>query len=173
MTKIKLDKPKKIIFLRHGHSLGIIESKVTADSQRPLSDRGMEEVRISAQKLAQLKINFDIIISSTNYRAEQTAKILSDALNIKILAAEELCGTLTPAVIWQFLVSKLKNFDNVIIAGHQPYLGIISGELLYGAAVHISAADFIAMEFNEYLPMEIEHGFAKEIRYPPPLIKGD
>jgi len=70
---------------------------------------------------------------------------------------------LAPAQIWQFILQNFENYDNIIIAGHQPYLGIISGRFLFGAGIHIDAASFIAMEFKDYLPTDIEQGFAKEI----------
>jgi phosphohistidine phosphatase SixA len=164
MTKIKFENPKRVVFFRHGHSLNTAQAK-TGDSQRPLSERGADEVKSSVQKLLQLKINFDIILSSTHERAEQTSRILSEILNVKILSEKSLCGDLTPLQIWQFLLNSLKTFNNVIVVGHQPHLGIIAGELLYGAAVPLATANFITIEFKDYLPLELNQGFASEVKY--------
>lgn len=164
MTNIALENPKKIVFLRHGHALSSIEANVDYDSRRPLSSQGMEEVKISAKKLARLNIHFDIILTSPYERAENTAKIIFEALKVTILADENLSSGVPESRIWQFIVEKLNKYNNIIVVGHQPCLGTIAGKLLSGAGIPLSPADFIVLEFNTHLPMEIRQGFAKEIK---------
>jgi len=162
MTKIKLNKPKKLILLRHGHSPGIVQAGVTSDEQRPLSQTGYAQVKLSAQKLLALKIDFDVILSSTLVRAEETSKILSDILGVKIMPQKELSGGLPASAVWDLIVKRFENFDNILVVGHQPYLGTIAGDLLYGASIGMNTAGFLVLEFKEYLPFELEQGFAKE-----------
>lgn len=164
MTKVKLDTPKKIVFFRHGHALSLTEAKVTTDSQRPLSDKGRQDVKLSAQKLAKLNIPFDIILTSPYERAQNSAKIIFEMLKIPMLVDKNLISGTPEIQIWSSILGKLKNYNGVIIVGHQPYLGAISGRLLTGASIPLDAAGFIVLEFKRYLPMHITQGFAKEIK---------
>lgn len=73
-------------FLRHGHTK---VDKALSVSQWVLSDRGEEQ----AKKLAQEEVfkGIDIIISSTEKKAYQTAKPIADALGKEIMQVEEIC----------------------------------------------------------------------------------
>jgi phosphohistidine phosphatase len=164
MTKIKLAGPKKIILFRHGHAQSLSQAGVTYDSQRPLCEQGAREVKISAEKLAKLNIRFDIILTSPYERAQNTAKILFEILKVPMLTDEMLSCSQLENVIWQFMTDKLHQYDNIIVVGHQPYISTIAGRMLLGAGMPVPTAGFVALEFENYLPLEMQQGFAKEIK---------
>jgi len=55
---------KELVFMRHGHALGIIESGAGEDSKRPLSETGKKQAAVSAKKLLELKFSPEVLIAS-------------------------------------------------------------------------------------------------------------
>lgn len=69
-----------LYFLRHGDA-GKKESWQGPDSERPLSEEGIDQARATASVLAALKPGITLILSSPFVRARQTAEILAQAMD--------------------------------------------------------------------------------------------
>ncbi len=67
-----------IYTIRHGQSIANAHKIVSGSQETPLGELGKHQVRISAEKLAHLKI--DLIVCSPMRRALDSAKIIADAL---------------------------------------------------------------------------------------------
>ncbi len=67
----------KLLLIRHGKAEDHDASKWPDDSQRPLSDQGVEQFRIAAKQLGEILIP-DVLLSSPYVRAVQTAEILRE-----------------------------------------------------------------------------------------------
>lgn len=76
-----------IYLVRHGQSEGNLK-KLHQDANTSLSDKGMAQVGVLAQRLKTIPI--DIIYSSPFTRAKQTAEIISKELNLPIEYWENL-----------------------------------------------------------------------------------
>lgn len=103
------------------------------DSARPLSGKGLEDIKKVASHLSSLNINVDQILHSTKLRAEQTAEVLSENLKPSkgILKTDGLSPLDDPA-LW---AENLKNVkDNTMFVGHLPHLAKLASLLLCGDA---------------------------------------
>ncbi|MGN1127197.1 MAG: histidine phosphatase family protein [Ruminococcus sp.] len=77
-----------ILFARHGKTEWNENNKVCGTSDIPLSNEGVEQAKILAEKL--LKENIDIIFSSPLSRALETSKIISSVCNAPIIIDNRL-----------------------------------------------------------------------------------
>ncbi len=72
----------RLYLVRHGQSAGNAEGRFGGHSPTPLSALGIEQAKITAERLAKERIN--VIYSSDLHRAVQTAKPLAELLNLPI-----------------------------------------------------------------------------------------
>ena len=102
------------------------------DPSRPLSDRGWEHIR-RVVKYAEkhLRIQVEEIIHSGKLRAKQTAEVLAEHLNPTrgMIDSEELEPLADPR-IWKNRLAETAG--NIMIVGHLPHLGKLTGLLLTG-----------------------------------------
>lgn len=72
------------VFVRHGESVGNVESRWQGQSDYVLTERGRAQARALAQRWKAEGVRFDAIISSPLVRAKETAEILASALNAPV-----------------------------------------------------------------------------------------
>ena len=78
------DNRYKITFLRHGESVGNAEGYFQGQGDFPLTERGRAQARALAARWVAEKRKFDYVIASPLSRANETALIVTKALNIAI-----------------------------------------------------------------------------------------
>lgn len=124
----------ELTLLRHAISEDRGFPGITDDSLRPLKERGAEKMRIEAQGIARLGINFDLIISSPYLRARQTAEIVAEALCPA--TSMELFPPLAADVAANDAVTEIRvrteGLCSVLIVGHEPQLSQVGSILLAG-----------------------------------------
>lgn len=80
-----VDKPiYTFVFVRHGESVGNVESRWQGQSDYVLTERGRAQARALAQRWKSEGVRFNLIISSPLVRAKETAEIIAAALNSKL-----------------------------------------------------------------------------------------
>jgi len=106
-----------------------------AEDDRPLTGEGIRKMREAAAGLKKLGVNPDLIVSSPLPRALQTAEIVHSVLESSrpIRKEEVLAPAGRPTAVVQ-MVSRFRSLDSVMMVGHQPSLGEIASELLWGSA---------------------------------------
>lgn len=72
------------VFVRHGESLGNVQSRWQGQSDYPLTERGRAQARALADRWQAEGVKFDLILASPLVRARETAEILSSALDAKV-----------------------------------------------------------------------------------------
>jgi broad specificity phosphatase PhoE len=72
------------VFVRHGESVGNVESRWQGQSDYVLTERGRAQARALAQRWKSEGVKFNLIISSPLLRAKETAEILGTALNAPV-----------------------------------------------------------------------------------------
>ena len=75
----------KIYFVRHG-STDSLEKKISQPDNEPLNERGISQANELGKRFANAKI--DLVISSPHLRAVQTAKAISEDVQVSVLFAE-------------------------------------------------------------------------------------
>ena len=119
----------RIYLMRHGNALDVGEQGVRRDSERPLSDKGVETCREVAQGLVTLGVNPDLVVSSPLVRARQTAEVVAETLGGRPLSLSPLLapsGSLPDLLDW--LHKGL--WDSVLLVGHMPDLAVLASLLL-------------------------------------------
>lgn len=78
---------KKIYLARHGESIWNTLKIVQGQKDVPLTDKGKLQAKLLGQRLA--KENIDIIYTSDLSRAYETAKIISEVVNVEVVIMKE------------------------------------------------------------------------------------
>ena len=112
----------KLYLVRHGIALNVGEQGINRDHDRPLSDAGRDKTRRAARGMKALGHIPDVIGTSPLVRAEQTAQIFRDALEVEAEVA--ICdfmapgGTVTELMTWL----KEQSVESAMVVGHMPDL---------------------------------------------------
>lgn len=78
----------KIYLIRHGESTSDVKEKYDGDYDDHLTDQGLNDAKIIAEKLLDSEIQ--IIFSSSKIRAVETSEILKNALNCEVIVMSDL-----------------------------------------------------------------------------------
>ncbi len=125
-----------LYFLRHGIAEDRNPAKHKDDSQRALTDEGIEAMRLEVKAFKALKLDFDHILSSPYLRARQTAEITAEGLGIKkrLKFSDHLACGGDPKKLVKDLATNYYSKDNILLVGHEPYLGDLIGLMISGSA---------------------------------------
>ena len=74
----------QIIFLRHGESVGNANGYFQGQSDFPLNETGIAQANALAERWKNEEVTFDLVISSPQSRARQTAEIIAAALKTPV-----------------------------------------------------------------------------------------
>lgn len=133
----------KLYLIRHGSAISSEK-----DPERPLSDKGYEEVGLVSSRVSGF-ITADLILCSKKLRAKQTAKILSDATGIQVEEKDGLLPNDDPETIRAFIETGGRD---IVIAGHLPHLARLASLLLSGKDepfIDLDAAAILCLEKKE------------------------
>jgi len=121
-----------VYFIRHG--IAADRENYATDAERPLTKIGDRKTHKIAQKLKQLGLNFNLILTSPLVRANQTAKILqAHQLSSKV----EEFSPLAPSGDINFWLKWLEAWPpkanrELALVGHQPDLANWAEILIWG-----------------------------------------
>jgi phosphohistidine phosphatase len=119
----------KLILIRHGEA-----GKAETDELRRLSADGKEEIARLAKALARIQFEGAEIRHSGLLRAEESAVILAEALGLrqKLLVHPELAPMEPPMNVLEAIQGRK---SDLILVGHQPFMGKMASCLLSGSEV--------------------------------------
>jgi len=101
------------------------------DPSRPLSEKGLQDIKKVASYVSQLNIKVDKISHSTKLRARQTAEVLFENLKpVKGISEVDGLSPLDDPNIWSERLRKIP--DDAILVGHLPHLARLASLLLCG-----------------------------------------
>lgn len=100
------------------------------DSERPLTDEGRDKAREAARGLAKCVGRVRLAATSPWTRAAQTAEIVADALDAKVVELDALIPDrpLEEARAWL----KSRREPRVAVVGHEPHLSRLASWLMTG-----------------------------------------
>lgn len=119
-----------IYIIRHGVAADL-DNEIVEESYRYLTIHGRNHCRIVAQRLKDMKIRFDSILSSPLVRAVQTAEVFASVLKYddEIKTAIELIGGNTFSRFAQ-LIKRHSHHDSIAVFGHAPDVNSFSLNLI-------------------------------------------
>lgn len=120
-----------LIIMRHGEA----ESFADSDSQRNLTNYGVEQASLAGNILNNLPYQFDVVWVSPYVRARQTADAVLQSLNYR--PRVEFSELLTPEGMPAEVADRFINASghNVLIVSHQPLVSALVG-FMDSADVH-------------------------------------
>ena len=122
----------ELYFIRHG--IAEDRSKYEQDCDRPLTDKGVKKTTKVAQRLINLGLKFNIVLTSPFLRAKQTAEILKKeglSEQIEIFSPLAPDGNLEDLVNWLQKSVYNEIESSVALVGHQPNLGEWAEKLVW------------------------------------------
>lgn len=141
----------QLYLIRHGiaddlHPVGVpgtplttAGSHDTADEQRGLTPKGQAKTRQVAQRLRQLQLYFDLLLTSPLVRARQTAEILkSEGLSAHLEESPNLSplGKFSSWLTW-WENWRHSGHTSLALVGHQPDLSQWAEILIWGEAKQV------------------------------------
>ena len=123
----------ELYLIRHG--IAIERGIYANDAERPLTDKGRQKTKKVAQRLYDIGVRFDLILTSPLLRASQTAEILQ---NVGLTKQVEESSHLAPVGNIQDWLNWLSQWGNsdaekyLALVGHQPNLGNWAELLVWG-----------------------------------------
>ncbi|HMQ97891.1 MAG TPA: phosphohistidine phosphatase SixA [Ignavibacteria bacterium] len=119
-----------IYIIRHGVAADL-DNEIVEESYRYLTIHGRNHCRIVAQRLKDMKIRFDSILSSPLVRAVQTAEVFASVLKYddEIKTAIELIGGNTFSRFAQ-LIKRHSHHNSIAVFGHAPDVNSFSLNLI-------------------------------------------
>jgi phosphohistidine phosphatase len=133
----------KLYLLRHGKADW--PDWKGSDDQRPLTDEGIDEMRLVAIALKRLKVTPDVILSSPLPRALRTAKLAAASLGAPVEERPELKPGFGRGDCDTLLITRPG--ADVMLVGHEPDFSNIIRSFTDGR-VKLSKAAVAAIEFG-------------------------
>lgn len=124
--------PVDVFFIRHG--IAADPAEYPQDRDRPLIAKGRKKTAAVAQRLREIGISFDEMLSSPLVRAQQTAEILLDrGLTSQLTVTDSLSpdGSFADWLTW-LIAWKSPDHRTLALVGHQPDLGQWAERLVWG-----------------------------------------
>lgn len=126
----------EVYFIRHG--IAEARSSQVSEEARSLTEKGVTKTQRVAQRLADLGLQFDALLSSPLVRAQQTAEILHAAglaSHVEDCPALSLEGDLASWLAWLANWQRLEQPSScgvIAIVGHEPNLSQWAQKLVTG-----------------------------------------
>ncbi len=145
-----------LYLIRHGiaEDLDPTEDSIASDERRSLTKSGRKKVEQVADRLANLDLKFDLIVTSPLVRAHQTAEIFIDKQLSPILeVSQELkpSGNL-PAWLMEWDARSTDSNSQLALCGHEPNLSEWAELLIFGKVCHkliLKKGGIIGLKFAE------------------------
>lgn len=126
----------RLFFLRHGRA-DRDQYAGKDDDLRPLVADGRERMRVTADVLARLTPDLDVLFTSPLLRASQTAEILARRLGLlNVLHTDARLGPgFDVGALASLLAGLRHDHRRIMLVGHEPDLSLVIGELTGATSV--------------------------------------
>ncbi|MCX7877396.1 MAG: histidine phosphatase family protein [Ignavibacteria bacterium] len=120
----------EIYIIRHGVAAEL-DNEIVEEGYRYLTIHGRNHCRIVAMKLQDLKVSFDMMLSSPLVRSVQTAEVFASVLDYsgEIKTVIELMGG-SPFSRFLSLLKRYSYHNKIALFGHAPDVNIYSQALI-------------------------------------------
>jgi phosphohistidine phosphatase len=140
----------RIYFLRHGQA-AVRGEWGGADSERPLTETGVELMRREAEGMKRLGLGLEVIITSPYARAAQTADIVAERLDMRgrPMRDERLAPGFGPRLLAEILREN-ELAGAVLLVGHEPDFSETVGDLVGGARLVFKKGALARVDLPEH-----------------------
>jgi len=141
----------ELYLLRHGVAAERDEWQGKDDELRPLTPKGIARMEAEAKTLKRFDLKVDEIVSSPLTRAVQTAKIVADALNLKVVESQ----LLKPGFDQKTLATLLREHgsaQHIMVVGHEPDFSNVIGQIIGGGDGEMRKGGIACCELSSTQP---------------------
>lgn len=123
-----------LYLIRHG--LAGDRGDYPNDDERPLTKAGKKKTRQVAQRLRDLELQFNLMLTSPLVRAKQTADLLMEAGLADQLQMVDFLGDSSPINAWLAWLAAWQHPDpaSLALVGHEPKLSAWAEQLVFGSS---------------------------------------
>lgn len=138
--------PKKTLYIAR-HAKSSWDDASLSDFERPLNKRGKRDAPFMAEKLEELGVKPNLILSSPAKRAKTTAKHYRDVLGSELQYDERIYEASLMSLIY-LAQEKFEDVDSLMIVGHNPGLTALNDRISNKSIFNIPTAGVVAIEFD-------------------------
>ena len=120
----------EIYILRHGIAVQRGTPGYKKDSDRPLTEDGIDKIHQVVEAMLAMELKFDLILSSPYVRAAETAKIVAGELDEEVTFTEFLLPDGNPLELIREINDNKP--QSVLLVGHEPDLSRLMSLLISG-----------------------------------------
>lgn len=153
---------KKLIFVRHGRAED--PSSEFSDFQRSLTPKGKSIAKLMAKKLSEEDNSHGIMVTSTAFRALETAIIFGEVMGIKpeqIIPDTNLYYKMSFNYLLNLVTKTENDIDTIILFGHNPSFSEIPDSLCKEGCDFMPKCGIAGISFNIKKWAEIKQGTGK------------
>ena len=138
---------KKTLYIAR-HAKSSWDDASLSDFERPLNKRGKRDAPFMAEKLKELGVKPDLILSSPAKRAKITAKHYRDTLGSELQYDERIYEASLMSLIY-LAREAFEEVDSLMIVGHNPGLTMLNDRVSNKSIFNIPTAGVVAIEFED------------------------
>jgi phosphohistidine phosphatase len=125
---------RRLYLVQHGEAVG-----KDIDPERPLSERGHEEVRRMSSFLRRAGVCAERVLNSGKRRAEQTAEVLAGV--VLASGSAEMRHGMLPKDSVDAVAGEIAGWSaDIMLVGHMPFMARLASLLLTGDAVSLTVS---------------------------------
>ena len=150
----------RVVLFRHGIAQDRADPRCPPDPDRALTDEGEKKTKKAARGLSFLGCRPTRVLTSPYLRAQQTAALAADALDVspaQIITTDVLLPDAPPYALFQALHAFSED-DEVLCAGHAPNLDRVLALALTGDRVPVTAMKKSGAALLELADLPRTHG---------------
>ncbi len=141
-----------------------------SDFERPLNNRGRNDIPRISKKLQDMNIFPDIIISSPANRAATTARKIAEILGYPLgdIQYNDLIYEASVQVLYKIISTLEENYSSVMLVGHNPGMTFLANSLSNHSITNLPTCGVFAIELPKSPWNEIneDSGIMKFFEYP-------
>ena len=136
----------KLYFLRHGIA-DWPDWDLARDHERPLTKDGVKKMKEQAKGLAEIGVQFDVVLASPYARAYQTADIVAGKLGLEVKTEPRLAPGFNVDKLRK-IVAEYDQSEALLLVGHEPALSTVIAEITGGGRVQMKKGTLARVDVN-------------------------
>jgi phosphohistidine phosphatase len=145
-----------LYLMRHANA-GLRRENPLLDAKRALIKEGKEQCILMARTLSALKVQVDVIVSSSLKRALQTAQLVGTEMGYDArVEISPALGLDADYADFQQMLARYAEYDGVLAVGHNPNLFQFLGRLITGnggAAIRMRKGSVARIDLARHPPL--------------------
>ena len=136
-----------LYFLRHGLA-GDREAWQGDDQERPLTKKGVLQMKRTAKAFKKMGVKADAILSSPMKRAVQTAEIAAKTLEVDVILDERLGYGFGKEAL-SLLIAEHPQANSLMLVGHEPDFSSMVSALIGGGDIMMKKGGLARVDLKE------------------------